>query len=84
VLTSGEPGSGGALSGYPGSDMRERGEADGHGVALGRLAGWMNRSFSAIADEIRPVESGSLDVLLYCADDLAPSSATEVELESAT
>jgi hypothetical protein len=46
-----------------------------------RLAGWMNRSFSAIVTELKFVDSGSLDVLLYCGDDLAPSTPADVEAE---
>ena len=55
-----------------------------HGIDTSRLAVWMNRSFSAIAVELRFVDSGSLDVLLFCADDLAAEHDSRQDtLESA-
>lgn len=35
-----------------------------------RLPSWMSRSFDALADDLRLVDCGSLDVLLYCPDDV--------------
>ena len=41
------------------------------GIGLRRLAGWARRSCRAMLADIEPVDSGSLEVLLYCTDDLA-------------
>ena len=40
-------------------------------IGLRRLAGWLKRSWSAVLADIEPVDSSSLEVLLYCPDDLA-------------
>jgi hypothetical protein len=53
------------------------GERDGlmiDGIGLRCLSGWVSRSFHAIVADLGLVESGSLDVLLYCADDVAAST----------
>lgn len=39
-----------------------------------RRCGWMNRAFAAITADLRLVDCGSLDVLLYCPDDVAASA----------
>jgi hypothetical protein len=53
------------------------------GIGPARVAGWMNRSFNAIAAELRFVDSESLDVLLYCGDDLAAVEEKDREAERA-
>ena len=40
-------------------------------ISLRRLAGWVRRSCRAIVADLEPVDSNSLEVLLYCPDDLA-------------
>ena len=47
-----------------------------------RVAGWIRRSCCALLADLEIVESGSLDVLLYCGDELtafddAPSGAID-------
>jgi hypothetical protein len=47
-----------------------------------RLTAWMSRARAAVLAELRLVDCGSLDVLLFCADDVAfsgPPAAVEVE-----
>ena len=39
-------------------------------ISLRRLAGWVRRSCRAIVADLEPVDSNSLEVLLYCPDDL--------------
>lgn len=51
------------------------------GTGHWRLPGWMNRSFSAIAAELKFVDSGSVDVLLYCPDALVASKPSDAEVE---
>jgi hypothetical protein len=41
------------------------------GIGLRRLAGWLKRSRRAMLADFELVDSGSLEVLLYCNDDLA-------------
>jgi hypothetical protein len=41
------------------------------GIGLRRVAGWVRRSCRAVLADVEPVDSGSLEVLLYCTDDLA-------------
>jgi len=36
-----------------------------------RLPGWMSRTFAAMTADLRLVDCGSLEVLLYCTDDVA-------------
>ena len=40
-------------------------------IGLRRLAGRIKRSWSAMLADFEPVDSSSLEVLLYCTDDLA-------------
>jgi hypothetical protein len=40
-------------------------------IGLRRLSGWLERSRRAMLADFEPVDSGSLEVLLYCTDDLA-------------
>lgn len=51
------------------------------GTGHWRLPAWMNRSLRAIAAELKSVESGSVDVLLYCPDDLVTPTARDAEVE---
>jgi hypothetical protein len=51
-------------------------------IGLRGLLGWVNRSVGAMLADFKIVDSGSLDVLLYCADDVAVSSRADVELEA--
>jgi hypothetical protein len=39
-------------------------------LGLRRLAGWVRSSCRAMLDDLEPVDSNSLEVLLYCTDDL--------------
>jgi len=39
-------------------------------VRLPGLAGWVRRSCGAMRSDLELVDCGSLDVLLYCAEDL--------------
>ena len=50
----------------------ERSTSDGAGVR--DVAGWMSRSVEAVRTELRFVDCGSLDVLLYCPDDVAANT----------
>jgi hypothetical protein len=40
-------------------------------IGLRRLAGRLKRSWGAMVADVEPVDSSSLEVLLYCPDDLA-------------
>jgi hypothetical protein len=40
-------------------------------IGLRRLAGWLKHACRAMRADVEPVDSGSLEVLLYCPDDLA-------------
>ena len=40
-------------------------------IGLRRLGGWLKRSWGAMRADVEPVDSSSLEVLLYCTDDLA-------------
>ena len=40
-------------------------------IGLRRLAGRLKRAWGAMLADVEPVESSSLEVLLYCPDDLA-------------
>jgi hypothetical protein len=51
------------------------------GIGRWRLADWMNRSRNAMLAELKFVDCGSLDVLLYCPDDLAASTPGDAEAE---
>ncbi|MBV9806739.1 MAG: hypothetical protein JO286_06125 [Solirubrobacterales bacterium] len=48
-----------------------------------RLSGWMSRAFIAITADLRAVDCGSLDVLLYCTDDVAASVAGDRRVSGA-
>jgi hypothetical protein len=50
-------------------------------IRLGRRASWISRSFGAILADLELVECGSLDVLLYCADDLAVTTPGDLEAD---
>jgi hypothetical protein len=67
------------VSAHSNSGPHEQRAATGEPVAFGRLPGWLNRSVSAIAAELRPIDAGSLEVLLYCPDDLTPSTTAQLE-----
>lgn len=43
-------------------------------TAVRGVAEWMSRSVETMRAELRLVECGSLDVLLYCQDDVAASA----------
>jgi hypothetical protein len=45
-------------------------------IGLRRVAGWVSRSYRAMLADLEPVDSSSLDVLLYCTDDLVPRDET--------
>ena len=51
------------------------------GTGHWRLPGWMGRSLRAIAAELKFVDSGSVDVLLYCPDELVTRTARDAEVE---
>jgi hypothetical protein len=51
------------------------------GIGLWRPAGWMNRFCSAMLAELKFVDCGSLDVLLYCPDDLLASTPGDARAE---
>jgi hypothetical protein len=40
-------------------------------IGLRRVAGWFTRSCRAMRADLEIADSGSLEVLLYCTDDLA-------------
>ena len=42
--------------------------------------GWMSRALAAITADLRVVDSGSLDVLLYCTDDVAVGAPGDTRL----
>ena len=42
-------------------------------IELRRAPNWMSRFFGALLADVRLVDSGSLDVLVYCRDDLPGS-----------
>jgi hypothetical protein len=50
-------------------------------VGSRRRAGWISRSFGAMLADLEFVECGSLDVLLYCADDLAVTTRGDLEAD---
>jgi hypothetical protein len=77
MSTSGEPGvRGSSLQSHVNGNesMTDR-------IGLGRLAPWMSRSFGSMLADLTLVDCGSLDVLLYCADDLAASTPGDVEVD---
>jgi len=50
-------------------------------IGLPRLAGWVRRSCGAMLTDLELVDCGSLDVLLYCADELAVTAPGDLELD---
>jgi len=50
-------------------------------IGLPRLAGWVRRSCGAMLTDLELVDCGSLDVLLYCADDLAVTGPADFEID---
>lgn len=50
-------------------------------MGVRRLTGRMSRLFGAILADFEYVDSGSLDVLLYCADDLAAHTPGDVDVD---
>jgi hypothetical protein len=49
-------------------------------IGLRRAADWVRRSCDAVLADLELVDCGSLDVLLYCADDLAVTGRGDVEI----
>jgi hypothetical protein len=45
------------------------------------IAVWMSRSFDTILADLGFVDCGSLDVLLYCADDVAARTSGDMEVD---
>jgi hypothetical protein len=50
-------------------------------IGLPRVAGWVRRSYDAVLADLELVDCGSLDVLLYCADDLAMTGRGDFEVD---
>ena len=48
--------------------------------ALPRFSGWMTRAFTAITADLRSADCGSLDVLLYCPEDVSVSTPRDRKL----
>ena len=44
---------------------------------LPRLPAWMGRFFGALLADVKSVDAGSLDVLVYCRDDLAVAAPAD-------
>ena len=74
---AGRPGSGGVS--LPSQVNRNESLTDS--VGLRRLAGWVRRSCDAMLADLEFVDCGSLDVLLYCADDLAVTGRGDFEID---
>jgi len=49
-------------------------------MRLGRLRGWMGRFVGPLLADLKFVDSASLDVLVYCADDLAAGTRGDWQL----
>lgn len=62
---------------------RERSEGMTDGIGLTHVPRWIRRSFDVILADFKVVDCGSLDVLLYCADDLEVSAPGNLELDGA-
>ena len=62
----------------------ERDEATIDEVAFPRLSDRMSRAFAAMKADLRLVDSGSLDVLLYCTDDVAVGAPADWKLTGST
>jgi hypothetical protein len=50
------------------------------GIGLRRLVGWVRRSCRAMLADLELVDCGSLEVLLYCTDDLAVGDETPLRV----
>jgi hypothetical protein len=50
---------------------RELSETTSDAIDLGRLPARMSRLFGAVLADLKIVDCGSLDVLVYCSDDVA-------------
>lgn len=74
MFSRGNPGNQEPGDGFSSTDPGNRIEAMTDATGLWRLAGWMSRSCTAMRAELKSVDCGSLDVLLYCPDDLAAST----------
>jgi hypothetical protein len=59
----------------------ESNEAMTERIVIRRRVGWRSRWFETILADVKGVDSGSLDVLLYCADDLSVHGAERLEVE---
>jgi hypothetical protein len=49
-------------------------------VYLRRLPNWISRLFGELVADLKLVDCGSLDVLVYCADDLTVGSTRDSRL----
>ena len=52
-------------------------DAANQSIRFRLLSGWVGRSFDAVMADLKVVDCGSLDVLLYCPDELAVSAPGE-------
>ena len=59
---------------------RDRDEGMSDEFSLPGRTGWMSRALAAITADLRVVDSGSLDVLLYCTDDVAVGAPGDTRL----
>jgi hypothetical protein len=50
-------------------------------IGLRRLADWVRRSCGVMLADLQLADCGSLDVLLYCADDVAISGRRDLEID---
>lgn len=51
------------------------------GIGLRGLADWVIRSCGAAIADLKAVDCGSLDVLLYCSDDLVMTGPGDLEID---
>ena len=72
VFRRGNSGRQGPTNGPSGADARDRNNPGADRIGRRRLGG-VRRSFDLIAAELELIDCGSLDVLLYCTDELAVS-----------
>jgi hypothetical protein len=63
---------------------RESDEAIANELGSPRLPGWVSRTFAAMTADLRLVDCGSLEVLLYCTDDVAVSAPGDRKLPDST
>ena len=59
---------------------RERDARISDELASPPRSGWMSRAFDALTADLRLVDCGSLDVLLYCTDDVAAGAPGDTSL----